>query len=93
MRINFEEMIPLSPPDFNTAQQFSNDELIGVLLFGTPNSWQKEMECQNFDPVVRSIGEVISFFMEGVSLSTKLHLNTLIIRSMCETEHVRQREH
>jgi len=38
--INNEE-IPCCPPNFNDAQKLSKDEIIDILLFGTPKSWQR----------------------------------------------------
>ena len=38
-RINTEE-IPRCPPVFDNTQCLSDDEIIDILLFGTPKSWQ-----------------------------------------------------
>jgi len=44
----------------------SNDEILDILLFGTPRSWQKEMERQGFDPMATgSIDDTLEF-MERV---------------------------
>jgi len=37
--INTQE-IPRLPPNFNNAQSLGDDEIIDILLFGTPKSWQ-----------------------------------------------------
>jgi len=49
-RINHEE-IPELPPNCNTAQSLGSDEISDTLLYGTPKSWQREMDCQGFDPM------------------------------------------
>jgi len=43
IRINMQE-IPWLPPNFNVAQHLSDDEVVDILLFGTPKSWQREMD-------------------------------------------------
>jgi hypothetical protein len=65
-RINFEE-IPNLPP-FNTNQALTNDELVDVLLFGTPKSWQKEMDKQGFDPVEGTLDDLVTM-MENIKAS------------------------
>ena len=57
MRINVDE-IPRLPP-FEDDQKFSQDELLDILLFGTPKSWQREMEKQGFDPMEKKLNQVI----------------------------------
>lgn len=47
-RINAME-IPHLPP-FAPNQHLSEDELIDILMFGTPNKWEAEMDRQGFDP-------------------------------------------
>ena len=58
-RINNEE-IPSIPP-FDAQQKFSPDEFVDILLYGTPKSWQKEMERQGFDPIQHTPMEVVNF--------------------------------
>jgi hypothetical protein len=50
--------LPRLPP-FAANQMLTNDEVINILLFGTPNSWQVEMEKQNWDPMDHTIGEAV----------------------------------
>ena len=66
LRINDEEL-PNLPP-FNRNQNLSDDELVDVLLFGTPKSWQKEMDKQGFDPVLHTPMQVVTF-MERIETS------------------------
>ena len=66
MRINTEE-IPFIPPAA-ANQELSNDELIDILLFGTPKSWQREMDRQGFDPLDNTIQAVVAF-MERIEES------------------------
>ena len=63
LRLNNEEM-PNLPP-FGANQQLGNDELLDIILFGTPRSWQNEMDKQGFDPMDRHLYEVIDF-MENI---------------------------
>jgi len=67
IRINSQE-IPWLPPHFNDAQMLSEDELIDILLFGTPKSWQREMDRQGFDPLASTPAEVVAF-MEHIEMS------------------------
>ena len=66
-RINDEEIVRL-PPNFNAAQKIPADELVDILLFGTPKSWQKEMDRQGFDPLTHTAQQVIDF-MERIELT------------------------
>ena len=59
LRVNYEEL-PLLPP-FKPNQQLTTDEILDILLCGTPKSWQREMERQGFDPMEKDIGSVVSF--------------------------------
>lgn len=40
-------------------QSLSLDKILDIVLFGVPKSWQKEMECQGFDPMEHVTNEVI----------------------------------
>ena len=66
IRLNDEEL-PNLPP-FSVDNKLSEDELLDILLFGTPRSWQNEMERQNFDPIVAGIHGAVDF-MEGIEAS------------------------
>ena len=59
-RINNDE-IPLLPPRYNRAQSLTNDEVIDILLFAFPKSWQGEMERQGYDPLLGTVNELITF--------------------------------
>ena len=67
LRINGEE-IPRLPPAFANTQSLSDDELVDILLFGTPKSWQREMDRQGFDPMTKRPNEVVEF-MEQIESS------------------------
>ena len=67
LRMNNEE-IPRLPPNFNNAQKIPNDELVDILLFGTPKSWQREMDRQGFDPLTHTAQQVIDF-MERIEMT------------------------
>jgi len=59
IRINNEEL-PFLPP-FRTTNSLSPDEMVDIFLFGTPKSWQIEMERQGFDPLMKTQAEVAAF--------------------------------
>jgi len=67
IRINSQEIARL-PPNFNDAQMLSKDEIIDILLFGTPKSWQHEMDRQGFDPLASGPSEAAAF-MERIKMS------------------------
>ena len=67
MRINNEE-IPGMPPAFDRTQCLNDENLNDIILFATPNSWQKEMDRQRFDPMEKNPVEVIAF-MEAIEAS------------------------
>ena len=69
--INAEEIpyLPGGRPGSNNTQNvLSPDELTDIVLFGTPKSWQREMDCQGFDPMVKTTLEVVTF-MERLEAS------------------------
>ena len=63
IRMNDEEL-PNLPP-YEQANKLSEDELLDIILFGTPRSWQNEMERQGFDPIEKGIHQTVDF-MEGI---------------------------
>jgi hypothetical protein len=48
-------------PPFGNNQLLASDEVVDILLFATPNSWQVKMEEQNWDPMVHTPTEVMNF--------------------------------
>jgi len=65
-RINTQE-IPRLPPHFNATQSLSDDEIVDILLFGTPKSWQREMDRQGVDPLSSTPHDVVAF-MERIEM-------------------------
>ena len=63
-----------SLPPFGNDQGLSEDELIDILIHAVPKSWTREMDRQGFDPVVHSLGEVVSF-LERVETAEQGHEN------------------
>ena len=59
LRVNNDELIQLPP--FRPDQNMGEDELIDILLFGTPKSWTREMDRQGFDPINKALSEVVDF--------------------------------
>jgi hypothetical protein len=57
-------------PPFDLDQELAMEELIDILEFGVPNSWQKNMVLQGFDPLIHTPSEFVAFcerheFTEG----------------------------
>jgi len=66
-RINTKE-IARCPPVYNATQCLTPDEIIDILPFGTPKSWQREMDRQGFDPLAKTVTEAVEF-MEHIEMS------------------------
>ena len=62
-RMNNEEL-PNMPP-FGQNQNLGADELLDIVLFGTPKAWQREMDRQGFDPIASNLNAVLEF-MENI---------------------------
>jgi len=65
--INTEE-IARCPPAYNHTQCLTPNEIIDILLLGTPKSWQREMDRQGFDPLAKTVTEAVDF-MERIEMS------------------------
>jgi hypothetical protein len=60
-RINNDEL-PMLPPFGNRREQMlSLDEVIDVIQNGIPRSWIREMDKQGFDPIEKTLAEVVDF--------------------------------
>ena len=57
LRMNRDEL-PSLPP-FTPTQKMSDDELLDIILYGTPRSWHKEMERQGFDPMLGGVDDTL----------------------------------
>jgi len=66
-RVNSEEILKL-PSNFAETQSLAEDEIVDVLIYWTPKSWQKEMDHQGFDPLAHTPMEVVAF-MERIEAS------------------------
>ena len=66
-RINKEEMVWL-PPKFDDTQSLTPEEITDILLWGTPKSWQREMDRQGFDPLDKGPKATLAF-MEQIEAS------------------------
>ena len=66
LRLNTDD-IPHLPPHKNN-QALSSDELLDILLWGTPRSWQNEMDRQGFDPIEKGLYSTVDFMenLEGL---------------------------
>lgn len=59
IRINNDEL-PTLPP-FAANQSLGDDEIVDILCFGTPKSWNREMDRQGWDPIAHTPREVVDF--------------------------------
>ena len=66
VRLNQNDL-PNLPP-FHPNQALTDDELLDILLYGTPRSWQNEMDRQGFDPVEKGFYPTVEFMenLEGL---------------------------
>jgi hypothetical protein len=69
--------LPRLPP-FAANQTLANDEVIDILLFATPNSWQVEMEKQNWDPMDHTVAEVVNFMECIENAEEMVHKGTIV---------------
>ncbi len=63
-RINLQEIHNLPP--FGAHQIFGNDEIIDIMIYGIPKSWQREMDRQGFDPYDNADPTVTVSFLEQI---------------------------
>ena len=56
--MNAQEFTHLPP--WKANQQLPDEEILDIILFGIPKSWEKEMDRQGFDPLDRSLADVIA---------------------------------
>ena len=47
-------------PPFGANQALPTDEILDVILFGTPKHWEKEMDKQGFDPLANTLADVVA---------------------------------
>ena len=80
IRMNDEEL-PALPP-FAVTNKLTQDEILDILLFGTPRSWQNEMERQGFDPIEKGLHSTVDF-MEGIEATeTPMELSKTKTKSL-----------
>ena len=48
-------------PPFGADQSLPQEEILDIAEFGTPNSWQKQMVVQGFDPVNNTVSAFVEF--------------------------------
>jgi hypothetical protein len=53
--------LPFLPPFRGDMARFTEDEFKEIILFGIPNSWQKEMDKFDFDPFMKTVTELVEF--------------------------------
>lgn len=52
--------LALFPPNFNITQKFDDDDLLDVLQYGIPNSWQKLLVRDDFDPYTGTLQDLVN---------------------------------
>ena len=60
VRINEQEIVHL-PPFRGSEQAFPEEELKGIIMYGLPNSWKKEMNKFDFDLYRNSVMQLVDF--------------------------------
>ena len=78
LRMNLEEL-PNLPP-FQATQSLGGDEMLDIVLYGTPKSWQKEMDRQGFDPMDNTLNAVVDF-MERIEATDDFDVNSEEVKS------------
>ena len=56
--MNSQEFTHLPP--WKANQQLPDEEILDIILFGIPKSWEKEMDRQGFDPLDQSLANVVA---------------------------------
>jgi len=69
-RINSEE-IPKLPPNFAETQSLAEDEIVDILLYGTPKSWQKEMD-HRYQLFIHTSGNNDDLYQAGVHFQEEM---------------------
>jgi hypothetical protein len=59
-RIN-DDRLPNLEPFRGNAQKLSLDEVIDIVLNGVPRAWICNMDKQDFDPITKTLAEVVDF--------------------------------
>ena len=72
-RINLLELHHLPP--FGTGQIFANDDIIDILIYGIPKSWQREMDRQGFDPYTTTDPIDTVAFLEQIEAAEEFDTN------------------
>ena len=60
-RVNEINAYLSSFPPFQANQKIPEDEILDILEFGVPSTWQKEFWRQGYDPIARSINDFTDF--------------------------------
>ena len=68
---NFFNYFPVDVGIASTPEKLPTDELVDILEFGCPPTWQKEMIIQNFDVTAASISEFVDF-CERLEMAKKI---------------------
>lgn len=48
-------------PPFEDNQEIDDEEIIDIIEFGIPSSWQKNMVLQGFDPMESTLADLVAF--------------------------------
>ena len=71
-RVNQINSYLTSFPPFQRNQALPEDEVLDLLEFGVPSTWQKEFWRQGYDPISKSISEFTDF-CELLEFTKDLH--------------------
>ncbi len=95
--IEINKLIEQFPPmrEGGNAVALPDDELLDLLEFGCPNSWQKAMLLQDFDPVDHTVQEFVRFCERLESTEDKpipKKKNTEKVQDEKKTQHKQKRK-
>jgi len=63
----------------NNTQCLGEDELVDIVLFRAPKSWQQEMDRQGLDPLTKTPAKVVEF-MEWIKKSKDFQSNNKVAK-------------
>ena len=78
IRINLEEL-PNLPP-FEEGQTLKDDEIVDIILYAVPKSWNKEADRQGFDPMEHTAKDLVDF-LEQIEMAEDFDGEKVVVDS------------
>jgi hypothetical protein len=76
--INTQELSLLLPFGLSAVQSFMDPDLLDILLFMTPKTWQHEMDRMGFDPLACTPEELVRF-MENCEATEDYDMDNMTV--------------